>query len=500
MRGTILYYDADKGQGLISGEDEKRYSFTEEEVQNADQIGQGMEVDFISDNGEEATGIYTLSTTAQHATGNVAPEAKAEASGVTTTEYVMGKPGGLFSLKGCYTRKQFWLVTIGVWLVFLGLYAIYIIARIEGVDGVSKFELKLAKIAVFWIAGLLAFWVQFATSVKRFHDINKSGAWWLVNLVPIVGPFAVLVMNGFIGSKRVGNMYAIALDEYGNPIIKGSEAHQRLESLQRSEKPIKASDVPGMEQVKEEKAPRSPAKRKKMLKLVGIPVGSLAVLALLLVFVIPISSVSYYNPVQKIYSQKVEILGMGFETERDKRDRTGYPNKDEWFKSYSREGTFMGHMNGTYTTKSWYKDGQLELERIKENGKTVYERKWHPNRQLKLEQTAYERKEWYSNGQLKYEKIGLRQPTYTVKEWLENGLPYKEESYVNGKKKGTFKKSYADGTPRSVTQYLNGEQHGVFKLWHSSGVLIREYEYINGRKSKTIYQIPKKELRALRRG
>lgn len=36
MQGSILFYDLEKEQGLINGEDGKRYSFTKEDMKGAD--------------------------------------------------------------------------------------------------------------------------------------------------------------------------------------------------------------------------------------------------------------------------------------------------------------------------------------------------------------------------------------------------------------------------------------------------------------------------------
>ncbi|MFQ5760974.1 MAG: DUF805 domain-containing protein, partial [Acidiferrobacterales bacterium] len=33
---------------------------------------------------------------------------------------------------------------------------------------------------------------------KRWHDIDMSGWWQLVNLIPVVGSFIALVANGFL--------------------------------------------------------------------------------------------------------------------------------------------------------------------------------------------------------------------------------------------------------------------------------------------------------------
>jgi uncharacterized membrane protein YhaH (DUF805 family) len=62
------------------------------------------------------------------------------------------------------------------------------------------------------IMGLLALvilWPSLAVSVKRWHDVDKSGWWVLIGLVPAIGGLIALVFNGFIagtpGPNRFGS-------------------------------------------------------------------------------------------------------------------------------------------------------------------------------------------------------------------------------------------------------------------------------------------------------
>jgi len=68
--------------------------------------------------------------------------------------------------------------------------------------------------------GLLTFWgiigvllilpiayINIVTSIKRFHDINLSGWFYLLNLIPYIGGLIVLIMNGFLPSVKEGNRF-----------------------------------------------------------------------------------------------------------------------------------------------------------------------------------------------------------------------------------------------------------------------------------------------------
>lgn len=58
------------------------------------------------------------------------------------------------------------------------------------------------------LMNLLVLWPAIATSVKCWHDRDKSGWWVLINLIPVLGTLWVLVENGFLrgtpGPNRFG--------------------------------------------------------------------------------------------------------------------------------------------------------------------------------------------------------------------------------------------------------------------------------------------------------
>lgn len=58
------------------------------------------------------------------------------------------------------------------------------------------------------LVNLLLTWPVIATSAKRWHDRDKSGAWVLVTLIPVVGWIWTLIENGLLrgtaGANRFG--------------------------------------------------------------------------------------------------------------------------------------------------------------------------------------------------------------------------------------------------------------------------------------------------------
>ena len=60
------------------------------------------------------------------------------------------------------------------------------------------------------VAGLLFLWPALAIQAKRWHDVDKSAWWILINLVPAVGGLIALVFNGFVAGTPATNRFGPA--------------------------------------------------------------------------------------------------------------------------------------------------------------------------------------------------------------------------------------------------------------------------------------------------
>lgn len=60
---------------------------------------------------------------------------------------------------------------------------------------------------VFGIIALIIWIIGISLSVRRWHDLNKSGWWILVNVIPILGWIYSLVMLGFMPGDQGSNQY-----------------------------------------------------------------------------------------------------------------------------------------------------------------------------------------------------------------------------------------------------------------------------------------------------
>ena len=102
----------------------------------------------------------------------------------------------LFSFRGRVPRKVFWLYGV------LGPMLVSVMAEmLLGIVGVSERRAEVLTMA-------LLVWPCAAVSVKRWHDRDRSGAWVLIYLIPVIGVLWTLVVNGLrrgsAGTNRFG--------------------------------------------------------------------------------------------------------------------------------------------------------------------------------------------------------------------------------------------------------------------------------------------------------
>jgi uncharacterized membrane protein YhaH (DUF805 family) len=98
-------------------------------------------------------------------------------------------------VKGRAHRKEFWTFT----LINLAIYAVLLILY-----DVLELEWMATAILIF---GLLILVPSIAVTVRRLHDTGRSGAWYLVNFIPFIGPILLLgwcLLAGQPGDNKYG--------------------------------------------------------------------------------------------------------------------------------------------------------------------------------------------------------------------------------------------------------------------------------------------------------
>lgn len=91
-------------------------------------------------------------------------------------------------------RKEYWLYTLFyVVITFLTFYVDALMGEGEGVLSLLLWLLLL-------VPGV-------AVIVRRLHDIDRSGWWSLILVIPLIGPIVILVfmcLDGTSGNNRFG--------------------------------------------------------------------------------------------------------------------------------------------------------------------------------------------------------------------------------------------------------------------------------------------------------
>lgn len=132
----------------------------------------------------------------------------------------------LFGLNGRIGRASWWLAQfIAVPVVYLlGFGLLMGTGSIDDPEAMASGPVVLGIIAPVFIGA----WINVASSVKRYHDRGKSGAWFLIVFIPFIGSIWQLVECGFcIGDDRdnrfgpppgSGRTASEAQEDRGNPV------------------------------------------------------------------------------------------------------------------------------------------------------------------------------------------------------------------------------------------------------------------------------------------
>jgi len=103
----------------------------------------------------------------------------------------------IFSFTGRSTRTEFWVSQL--------IYAIFYILLLVGIDGYNDILSIIGGLGM-----IIAFIPVIAIQVKRFHDLNRTGALVFINFVPYVGGLITTIWLGFYGPENIddkSNLY-----------------------------------------------------------------------------------------------------------------------------------------------------------------------------------------------------------------------------------------------------------------------------------------------------
>ena len=102
------------------------------------------------------------------------------------------------SFQGRLNRQPFWIATLVLWLVSMGVT--FVTSILFGSQSAVTTFVQAVVALVLLIPSL-------AVAVKRYHDRNKPGWWILIVFIPIIGLVWYIVELGFLPGTPGPNRY-----------------------------------------------------------------------------------------------------------------------------------------------------------------------------------------------------------------------------------------------------------------------------------------------------
>lgn len=118
--------------------------------------------------------------------------------------------GDLISFEGRINRGTFWKYFV-VLLIGYVIASIFWVGSIDTFTGSPGGGMMFIAIVI-WLALIP---LNLSITVRRWHDLNKSGWWILVGFVPFIGALYSFVMLGFVAGTDGPNSYGYPEGHYG---------------------------------------------------------------------------------------------------------------------------------------------------------------------------------------------------------------------------------------------------------------------------------------------
>jgi uncharacterized membrane protein YhaH (DUF805 family) len=121
----------------------------------------------------------------------------------------------LFSFQGRTDRRAYWLIFVILSVLWLGVEFI-LRMWIDSAGGINQVIEQInpwlaRAILLTWL--ILNIWIALAIQIKRLHDLNKSGAFVAINLVPYIGNAVMMIWLGFFPGTPSDNEFGPSLSK-----------------------------------------------------------------------------------------------------------------------------------------------------------------------------------------------------------------------------------------------------------------------------------------------
>lgn len=103
------------------------------------------------------------------------------------------------NFSGRARRKEYWIFFLCNIIIF---FILSLIAEL-----INEYTATNEGFLLVGIYGLFIIIPHLACAVRRLHDINKSGSYWFVRFIPLVGPIWLLILlveNSWEGQNKYG--------------------------------------------------------------------------------------------------------------------------------------------------------------------------------------------------------------------------------------------------------------------------------------------------------
>lgn len=114
-----------------------------------------------------------------------------------------------FSFKGETSRKNYWLTTIFIAIINSLIISSLVFLNIYLVSNYMELN-TIGKTVVYSFSFLFELYIGIASlsmSIRRLHSIGKSGAWWFINFIPVIGSIIFFVLM-LMPNKVINNSTA----------------------------------------------------------------------------------------------------------------------------------------------------------------------------------------------------------------------------------------------------------------------------------------------------
>ncbi|BDD11219.1 aminopeptidase [Fulvitalea axinellae] len=102
------------------------------------------------------------------------------------------------NFNGRARRKEYWMFVLMHMLLTLGVFIMLALVSLAA-ESETIFFAGYALIIIYSLAILIP---SLAVAVRRLHDIGKSGTWFFIYFVPLVGPIWLLVLLASEGDYK----------------------------------------------------------------------------------------------------------------------------------------------------------------------------------------------------------------------------------------------------------------------------------------------------------